>query len=144
MPYGEAFPRGLAGGGDLAGYADAAARSIQQRLLSGSLSQHRTGNGRGLRRLDAALLRGGAGRRVAIRPIRGRSCVITRPHLLAGEKGYEATSIEEIAARAHLAIGTFYQHYRSKRQLVLALMDDLLEKLGRVNLGAEPVNHVRA
>ena len=45
---------------------------------------------------------------------------------LFGEKGFERTSVEEIARRANLAVGGFYLHYRSKRQLLLALMDDLL------------------
>lgn len=53
---------------------------------------------------------------------------------LFADKGYEATSIENIAQRARLAIGSYYQHYRSKRQLLLALMDELLEKLGRLDL----------
>ncbi len=51
-----------------------------------------------------------------------------------GKKGYEATSIHEVAARAGLAVGGFYQHFRSKRQLLVALMDELLEGLSRVNL----------
>ena len=51
-----------------------------------------------------------------------------------GKKGYEATSIHEIAARAGLAVGGFYQHFRSKRQLLVALMDELLEGLSQVNL----------
>ena len=51
-----------------------------------------------------------------------------------GEKGYEKTSIDEIARRASLATGTVYQHYRSKRQLLLALMDDLLEQLSQLDL----------
>ena len=51
-----------------------------------------------------------------------------------GERGYEGTSIEEIASRARLAVGGFYQHYRSKRQLLLALMDELLEGLERLDL----------
>jgi AcrR family transcriptional regulator len=49
-----------------------------------------------------------------------------------GEKGYERATIEEIAGRAHLAVGGFYQHFRSKRQLLIALMDDLLDALSRV------------
>lgn len=53
---------------------------------------------------------------------------------LFGEKGYEATSIADIARRAKLAVGGFYQHFRSKRQLLLALMDELLEKLSALNL----------
>ena len=53
---------------------------------------------------------------------------------LFGERGYERTSVEEIASRARLAVGGFYQHYRSKRQLLLALMDELLEGLERLDL----------
>lgn len=53
---------------------------------------------------------------------------------LFGEKGYEGTSIDEIAARANLAVGGFYQHFRSKRQLLLSLMDELLEGLSRLDL----------
>ena len=53
---------------------------------------------------------------------------------LFGEKGYERTSIEEIARRAKLAVGGFYLHFDSKRQLLLTLMDELLEKLSRLDL----------
>jgi len=52
---------------------------------------------------------------------------------LFGEKGYESTSVDEIAGRAKLAVGSFYQHFRSKRQLLLALMDELLEKLSQLD-----------
>jgi AcrR family transcriptional regulator len=90
------------------------------------------------------------------------ACVIRRPHLLAGEdlpplprqkrsverrvrlmsaaldlfgkKGYAATSIDDIARRARLPVGSFYQHFRSKRQLLLSLMDELLHYLGRLDL----------
>lgn len=53
---------------------------------------------------------------------------------LFGEKGYERTSVDEIAERAELAVGTFYQQFRSKRQLLLVLMDELLESLSQLNL----------
>ncbi len=53
---------------------------------------------------------------------------------LFGRKGYEAASIGEIAHAAKLATGGFYQHYNSKRQLLLALMDELLEKLSQLDL----------
>ena len=53
---------------------------------------------------------------------------------LFGEKGYEKTSIEDIAGRAQLAVGGFYQHFRSKRQLLLVLMDEFLERLSSVDL----------
>lgn len=51
-------------------------------------------------------------------------------------RGYEATSIEEIAATAGLAIGGFYQHFRSKRQLLRVLMDDLVTELSAVQIQA--------
>ena len=62
---------------------------------------------------------------------------------LFGEKGYESTSIEAIAGRAGLAVGTFYQHYRSKRQLLIALMDELLEKLSQLEFRPEAAADTR-
>jgi len=62
---------------------------------------------------------------------------------LFGERGFESTSIDDIAARANLAVGTFYQHYRSKRQLLLALMDELLEKLNEMEFTPQPTSDVR-
>ncbi len=43
--------------------------------------------------------------------------------------GYEATAIGAIARRAEIAVGGFYQYFRSKRQLLLVLMNELLQKL---------------
>lgn len=63
---------------------------------------------------------------------------------LFGEKGYEKTSIDEIAARARLAVGGFYQHYRSKRQLLLALMEELLEKLSQLGFCTSGDSDIRA
>src|SRR5215469_14935152 len=62
---------------------------------------------------------------------------------LFGERGYEGTAIEEIASRADLAVGGFYQHFRSKRQLLLALMDELLEKLSSLDLRPGAAHDVR-
>lgn len=63
---------------------------------------------------------------------------------LFGEKGYENTSIDEIARRAKLAVGSFYQHFRSKRQLLLTLMDELLEKLSQLNFQPQGAADIRA
>lgn len=63
---------------------------------------------------------------------------------LFGEKGYESTSVEEIAKRANLAMGSFYQHYRSKRQLLLALMDELVNRLSRLELRPSAKGDIRA
>lgn len=68
--------------------------------------------------------------------------------VLFGEKGYERTSIDEIARRANVAVGGVYLHFRSKRQLLLALMDDLLEVLTTVDLtiarDAQPRDAIRS
>ena len=102
----------------------------------------------------------------------GRSPVATRPNLLAGEdltpppiqkrsvdkrirlkkaalalfgeKGYHLTSIDDIAHRANFAVGGFYQHFRSKRQLLLVLMDDLLKGLSQLDLHPNGAADVRA
>jgi AcrR family transcriptional regulator len=63
---------------------------------------------------------------------------------LLGEKGYEGTLLDEIASRANLAMGSFYQHYRSKRQLLLALMDELVEHLSRLELRPKATADIRA
>ena len=53
---------------------------------------------------------------------------------LFAAKGYEGTSIEEVAGQAGVAVGGFYQHFRSKRQLLLALMDEFLERMSGLQL----------
>src|SRR5436305_14371393 len=63
---------------------------------------------------------------------------------LFAEKGYEGASIGDIARRAKLAVGGFYQHFHSKRQLLLVLMDELLEKLTEVNLQPKAAGDVQA
>ena len=63
---------------------------------------------------------------------------------LFGERGYEKTSVEEIARRAHLAVGGFYQHFKSKRQLLVALMDELVDHLSRLELRPAAAGDPRA
>jgi AcrR family transcriptional regulator len=53
---------------------------------------------------------------------------------LFAEQGYHATSIQSIASRAGTAAGAFYIYFRSKRQLLIVLMDELLERLGNLDL----------
>jgi AcrR family transcriptional regulator len=53
---------------------------------------------------------------------------------LFGEQGYERTSVDQIARCAGLAVGGFYQHFRSKRQLLVTLMDELVDHLSRLEL----------
>jgi AcrR family transcriptional regulator len=97
---------------------------------------------------------------------------VSRPHLLKGErvppppqqrrsrekrnqllsaalrrfqaKGYVATSMEDVAREAGTAVGTLYQHFRSKRQLLLVLMDAFLRRLEEIPLSLEGAPDVRA
>ncbi len=61
-----------------------------------------------------------------------------------GERGYERTSLEEIARRAAVAVGGVYLHFRSKRQLLLVLMDELLEGLEHLDLRPDATVDVRS
>lgn len=45
------------------------------------------------------------------------------------EKGYDATSIQDIAERAGLRRATFYLHYRDKDELLLNMLRDTLDEL---------------
>ena len=60
------------------------------------------------------------------------------------ELGYERTSIEEIVSKTGLPTGTFYQHFRSKRQLLVVLMDELLEGMARLSLRPDYAGDARA
>lgn len=64
---------------------------------------------------------------------RKREALLDAALRLFAEHGYEGTSVEEISHRAHVAVGGFYQHFRSKRQILLVLMDALLGEIGRMD-----------
>ena len=48
---------------------------------------------------------------------------------LIGEHGYAGTTVDEIVARAGVAKGTVYYHFKSKADLVSALLEDGLQSL---------------
>ena len=50
------------------------------------------------------------------------------------EKGYDATSIQDITSQAGTAAGAFYIYFRSKQQLLVVLMNELMERLGALEL----------
>jgi len=58
-----------------------------------------------------------------------RDALVAAALELFAQHGFEATGVEAIAARAGIAVGGFYQHFASKRQLLLVLMDMLLQDL---------------
>ncbi len=48
---------------------------------------------------------------------------------LFAKHGYDAVSIEDILAQTEIARGTFYLHFASKREMVGALLDELVSEL---------------
>lgn len=59
---------------------------------------------------------------------RGRDILAAAARLLS-EKGFQATSVEEIAELAEVGVATVYNYFNSKADLVLALLNDELGKL---------------
>lgn len=72
-----------------------------------------------------------------VRSIAARKELLLAGRFLFGEKGFEATSIADIATKAGMAVGSFYLYFGSKRQLLVALMNELLERLAGANLRPE-------
>jgi AcrR family transcriptional regulator len=60
---------------------------------------------------------------------RAREALILAALERFAENGYDATTIDEIAKQAGVAVGGFYLHFRSKRQVLLVLVDRLLTEL---------------
>jgi len=58
---------------------------------------------------------------------RARGGLLAAALALFAENGYGATTVDEIARRAGVAVGGFYLHFRSKRQVLLVLMDVLIQ-----------------
>jgi AcrR family transcriptional regulator len=55
-----------------------------------------------------------------------RQQLLTAAAELFNERGYEATSVEDMAERANLSKGTFYYHFETKEALVVELRRSML------------------
>jgi AcrR family transcriptional regulator len=60
---------------------------------------------------------------------RKREALLRAALEMFAEHGYARASVEAIARRADVAVGAFYQHFNSKRQILLVLMNRLLEEV---------------
>jgi len=58
---------------------------------------------------------------------RARDGLLAAALALFAENGYGATTVHEISRRAGIAVGGLYLHFRSKRQVLLVLMDVLVQ-----------------
>jgi len=80
-----------------------------------------------------------AGEHLTRMPLQHRSRIKREALLRAAvelfeRNGYESTAIGTIAAHAGTAVGGFYQYFRSKRQLLLVLMNELLQRLEQIDM----------
>ena len=66
--------------------------------------------------------------RVERRKARTRAALLSAARQLFASRGMEQTTIAEIAERADVAIGSFYNYFASKEQLLEALLEEELSK----------------
>jgi AcrR family transcriptional regulator len=59
--------------------------------------------------------------------IKKRRCILDAAIKLFSENGFQQTSIEELAREAGVGKGTVYSYFHTKRDIVRAFCDDLLE-----------------
>jgi len=53
---------------------------------------------------------------------------------MIGERGYEATTLRDIAKDAHVSVGLLYRYFPSKRAVIIALYDELSADYARAAL----------
>jgi AcrR family transcriptional regulator len=66
-----------------------------------------------------------------------RSAIIDAALAQFRKRGYAATTVSDIAYAADVPVGAFYQHFRSKEQLLLFLMERLLADLERLRFDVQ-------
>lgn len=58
-----------------------------------------------------------------------RDALLDSGYTLFISKGYEQTTAKEIASHAGVATGTFYRYFSDKRQLLMSLLEDKIDRL---------------
>tara|TARA_R100000656_G_scaffold78701_1_gene57854 strand:- start:527 stop:1165 length:639 start_codon:yes stop_codon:yes gene_type:complete len=64
------------------------------------------------------------------RRARSRAALIDAARVVMGQKGVDATTIADITETADLGFGTFYNHFKTKDEIVEAAMAELVDRLG--------------
>ncbi|MER8230846.1 TetR family transcriptional regulator [Streptomyces sp. NPDC094049] len=82
-----------------------------------------------------------AGTRAAAQRLKMRRELATAAMELFATKGYEATTVDEIAATAGVARRTFFRHFRSKEEAIFPDHDDTLVRAEAVLDAAPPHEH---
>lgn len=78
-----------------------------------------------------------------------RDAILAAASHLFAERGYDATTADDIANAAEVSIGTFYSYFRNKRQAFLTLYVNCLESLfalgiANIDFGDDPQQAIRA
>ncbi|GAA4762815.1 TetR family transcriptional regulator [Streptomyces sanyensis] len=84
---------------------------------------------------------GTAGSKAAAQRLRMRRELAAAAMELFATKGYEATTVDEIAAAAGVARRTFFRHFRSKEEAIFPDHDDTLVRAEAVLNAAPPHEH---
>ncbi|MFI6288938.1 TetR family transcriptional regulator [Streptomyces sp. NPDC051018] len=82
-----------------------------------------------------------AGNRAAAQRLKMRRELASAAMELFATKGYEATTVDEIAAAAGVARRTFFRHFRSKEEAIFPDHDDTLVRAEAVLNAAPPHEH---
>jgi AcrR family transcriptional regulator len=68
------------------------------------------------------------------RSVSTKSRLLASARFLFAKSGYRATSVKDITTQAGVAVGAFYTHFRSKRDVLIVLMRELLERICELDL----------
>ncbi|MEU8530598.1 MULTISPECIES: TetR family transcriptional regulator [Streptomyces] len=90
---------------------------------------------------DAPATESAAGTRAAAQRLKMRRELAAAAMELFATKGYEATTVDEIAAAAGVARRTFFRHFRSKEEAIFPDHDDTLVRAEAVLNAAPPHEH---
>jgi AcrR family transcriptional regulator len=75
-----------------------------------------------------------------------RKAIITAAREIFSRRGYEATTIAEIASAAEVAVGTVYLYFHNKREIYVALSlnwsDEIAEALIKPEILEQPIEKV--
>ncbi len=72
----------------------------------------------------------------AIKKVKTRKILMEAAAHLFVRKGFERTTIEAVAARAEAGVGTVYNYFKSKSELLAALVEDDVDRMEQAGAGA--------
>jgi TetR/AcrR family transcriptional repressor of nem operon len=67
--------------------------------------------------------------------------ILKKAFALIYQKGYQATSIDDIIATTQVTKGAFYYHFKNKEEMGIALITDLMNREFLAVMGGEPTGN---